>query len=121
MPGYTPRLLSGSTNGRPIKVAATATPGTLLHTAVAGTSDADYLWLDVYNSDAAAVDLTIEWGGTTDPDDLHPKTLSVPPLTGPFSVAANRPLQNGLVVRAFASSANKLTITGRVTRYTAGG
>ena len=47
MATYTKRLLSGSTNGRPIKVAATATPGTTIHTAVTGTTDFDEVW--IYN------------------------------------------------------------------------
>ena len=39
-------LLSGGTSGAPIPVAATATPGTLIHTAVAGATSFDevYLW-----------------------------------------------------------------------------
>jgi hypothetical protein len=46
MPTFSRQLLSGSTNGREIPVAATATPGTLLHTGVTGTTAFDevYLW-----------------------------------------------------------------------------
>ncbi len=38
MATYSKVLLSGSTNGKQIKVAATATPGTTIHTAVTGTT-----------------------------------------------------------------------------------
>ena len=41
MATFTKTLLSGSTNGKAILVAATATPGTTIHTAVAGTSSLD--------------------------------------------------------------------------------
>lgn len=119
MASFLPRLLSGSTSGRPIKVAATSTPGTTIHTAVDGASDIDHIWLDAYNTDTAEVTLTLEWGGTTSPDDLSPKALSLPPGAGPVPIVANRPLNGGLAVKAFASSANKIVITGRVTRYTA--
>ena len=37
MATFTKKKLSGSTDGKPIAVAATATPGTLIHTAVTGT------------------------------------------------------------------------------------
>jgi hypothetical protein len=36
------RILSGSTNGKPIKVVATSTAGTTIHTAVAGTTPVTY-------------------------------------------------------------------------------
>ena len=62
------QLLSGSTNGRGVKVAATATPGTLIHTAHATSLDEVWLWC--VNSDSAACKLTVEFGGTTSPDDL---------------------------------------------------
>ena len=61
---------SGSTHGRRIKVAATATAGTLIHTATADTTKCDRLWPNVNNSSASPVNLTLEWGGVTDPDDL---------------------------------------------------
>ena len=41
MATYSKQLLSGGTNGKNIKVAATATAGTTIHTAVAGTTDID--------------------------------------------------------------------------------
>lgn len=37
--------LSGATNGKQIKVVATATPGTTIHTAVAGTATWDEVWI----------------------------------------------------------------------------
>ena len=39
MATYSKQLLSGGTNGKNIKVAATATAGTTIHTAIAGTTD----------------------------------------------------------------------------------
>ena len=41
----TKTLLSGSTNGRQIKVAATATPGTTIHTATNTAGQMDEVWL----------------------------------------------------------------------------
>jgi hypothetical protein len=113
---YSRRLLSGSTSGRPIKVAATATTGTLLHTAVAGADSFDEVYLWVANTDTSDVTLTIEWGGVTDPDDHMTKAVTIPAKSPPIPIATGQSINGGLVVRAFASSANKLTVTGHVNR-----
>jgi hypothetical protein len=106
-------VLSGSTNGRPIKVAQTAiASGTTVHTAASGTTGFDALNLFVTNTDTVDRTLTLGWGGTTDPDDLVMKTVSIPALSGPIPVVQGLRLNNGLAVRAAASAANVLLITG---------
>lgn len=117
MPTTVSRIpLSGSTNGRGIKVAATATAGTLIHTAVAGTIDEDVITLYAHNSSGAAVNLTIEWGGVTSPDDLI--ILAIPAGSGLTLVCPDLVLRNTLVVRAFAGSANVIMIHGFANRVT---
>lgn len=116
MATYSRQLLSGSTNGKPIKVAATATPGTTIHTAVSGTSSFDEVYLWVANTSASAVALTLEWGGATDPDDLACKSVSIPANSPPIPIAPGLVLQNSLVIRAFAGAANVLNIEGYVNR-----
>lgn len=117
MATYTKVKLSGSTDGKAVKVAATATPGTTIHTAGSGTTNWDEIWLWVFNSDTAVVDLTLEWGEATAPDGNI--VQSIPPVSGLQLVVPGLLLQNSLVVKAFASSANKLTIHGFVNRITA--
>lgn len=113
------RKLSGSTDGRGIKVVATATPGTLVHTAVAGVVAGtwDEVWVYVYNSDTVDRLLTIELGGVTAPDD-HIK-VTIPAQQGRFLVVDGAILQNGTIVRAFAATANVLVVTGFVNAVTA--
>lgn len=106
-------ILSGSTNGRNIKVVAT-TPGTTLHTAVAGTTSLDEIYLFAVNTDTVARTLTVEFGGTTSPNDKI--VVSLEPNTGLVLVVPGLLLQNGLVVRAFASAANVIMINGYVHR-----
>jgi len=115
MPTYSKQLLSGSTNGKGIKVAATATAGTLIHTAVAGTSSEDEIWLYAHNTSGSAVKLTLEWGGVTAPDD-HIEINIGAEGTGLILVAPGILLQNGLIVRAFAATANVINIFGYVNR-----
>lgn len=114
MATYSKRVLSDSTDGRPIKVAATATPGTLIHTATATSGEIDELWLWAVNTDSATRKLTIELGGTTSPDDLI--EVGVPAESGLVLVVPGLVLRNGLVIRAFAAAANVLTIVGYVNR-----
>jgi hypothetical protein len=114
MATFTKTLLSGSTNGRPVKVAATGTPGTTIHTAVSGTSSIDEIWLWAQNTDTSDRKLTIEFGGTTSPDDLF--EVTIPAESGLMNVVPGLPLNNGLVVKAFAASANVVTLSGYVNR-----
>jgi hypothetical protein len=114
---YEKQKLSGSTNGKQIKLAATSTPGTTVHTAVSGTTDYDEVWLYVTNNHTASVNLTIEWGGTSSPDDLI--QMSIPSKTGLYLIVPGLVLQNGLAAKAFASVANVLCISGWVNRITA--
>jgi len=109
---FTKALLSASTNGKGIKVVAVATAGTLIHTAVAGTSSLDEIWLYAFNSHTVDVVLTIEFGEATAPDGNI--VITIPFKQGRFLVVDGRLLQNGLTVKAFASVANVVIIDGFV-------
>lgn len=117
MATLTKRILSGSTNGKGIKVVQTATLGTTIHTAVTGTSDMDEIWLYAVNSDTTDRKLTLEWGGATSPDELI--EFTVPAESGLYLVAPGLLLQNSLVVTAFCATANVVMIHGWVNRITA--
>ena len=114
MATYSKVLLSGSTNGKGVKVVATATAGTTIHTAVAGTSSMDEIWIYAVNSSAAVVKLTLEWGEVTAPDGNI--ELTIPSESGLVLVAPGLLLQNSLVVKAFAATANVILIHGYVNR-----
>lgn len=107
-------VLSGSTNGRGIAVAATATPGTTIHTVQSGTTLRDHITLWATNTDTGALDLTIEFGGTTAAD----KIVASLAAKETRKVVDNLPLQGALSVAAFAGSASKINIFGTVIRFT---
>ena len=117
MATYSKIHLSGSTDGKGIKVVATATPGTAIHTAVAGTSDFDEVWLWAVNSSVSTVKLTIEWGEHAAPDGNIEGTI--PAESGLYTVIPGLVLQNGNDIDAFASVANVVMIHGFVNRITA--
>lgn len=108
--------LSSSTNGRGIKIVQTATAGTAIHTAISGATSFDRVFLWAVNSHNAAVDLTLEMGGVTDPDDLITYD-SLPVEAGRILVCDGYVLNGGLSVAGFASVANVIVISGYVLRY----
>jgi hypothetical protein len=116
MATYSRLLLSGSTSGKPIPVSATATPGTVIHTAVSGSAGFDEVYLWASNVTGAAATLTLEWGGVTDPSDLISKAISIPANSGPTAIVQGEVLNGGLVVRAFSGTGSAINISGFVNR-----
>ena len=116
MATYSRVLLSGSTSGRVIPVAATATPGTTIHTAIAGATAFDEVYLWASNVTAAAATLTLEWGGVTDPGDHIVKALSIPANSPPIPIITGQVLNGGLVLRAFSGTASAINVGGYVNR-----
>ncbi len=115
MATFTKFKLSGSTDGKPILGAATAIgSGDTIHTAHATALDEIWLWVN--NVDSVAVNMTIGWGGTTDPDHLIAKTVPIPANSGPILVVAGQILTNSLVVKVAGSTTNKLVYQGYVNR-----
>jgi hypothetical protein len=114
MATYTKVKLSGSTDGRMIKVAATATLGTTIHAAHA--TALDEIWLYAVNSDSTARKLTIEFGGATSPDNLI--EITIQPEAGLELVVPGLLLTNSLSVTAFCATTNVVMIGGYVNRIT---
>ena len=112
MATYTKVKLSGSTDGKMVKVAATATLGTTIHTAHA--TSLDEVWLYAVNSDSTARKLTIEFGGATSPDCRIEQTIQ--PESGLVLVVPGMLLTNSLVITAFCATANVVMIGGFVNR-----
>jgi hypothetical protein len=108
--------LSGSTHGRGVKVAATSSAGTTIHTATSSTTDCDVVTIYAYNSSGSAVNLTLQWGGTTSVDDDI--KLSIPASSGLTLIAPDLVLRNSLVIRAYAGTADVVTIHGFANRVT---
>ena len=111
------QLLSGSTQGTGLQLTDTATSvntdeGYLIHTAVSGTTDIDEVWIWACNTDTSAATLTVEFGGT-DVDDNIKVVIQTNEVV---LVVPGLPLHNGLLVKAFASVANKVNVFGFVNR-----
>lgn len=108
----TRRLLSGSTDGIPILVNVTSS-GTALtvHTAVSGVTDFDEVWLYAFNIGANDVTLNLSLG-----DTAKAVKQIISANVGLVSVCEGLPLQNGAVVKAWASNATDCHLVGFVNR-----
>lgn len=120
MATFSKQLLSGSTGGKAIKVAASATPGTTIHATGTSSTVIDEVWLYAVNSSASDVKLTIEYGGTTDPDDLVEFTVTAE--SGLYLVLPGTVLTgdgtSARTITAFAATADVINIHGYVNRIT---
>lgn len=116
-------LLSGSTNGKGIKLTTTSSSSAAtIHTAVSGTTSLDEIWIYAVNTSTSDIDLTIGYGGTNNPDNLIKKQLpKVGALNygdGPLCVVPGWLLNNGQVITAWASTADVVMLYGYVNRDT---
>ena len=111
-------ILSGSTGGMPIKVVATATTGTTIHATGTSSSIVDEVWLYATNTSASAVNLTIEFGSTTAPDQNI--IVAIPSKSGLSILVAGLVLVGtgsaARTITAFAGTANVINISGYINR-----
>lgn len=118
MATYSKVALSGSTNGRGIKVVATSSTGTTIHATGTSSTTKDEVWLYAYNSHTTSVLLTIQFGGTTTPDDDI--KVTIPNSAGLVLVVPGLVLNGtgsaATTVAAYAATANVVTIQGYVNR-----
>jgi hypothetical protein len=115
MATFSKSILSGSTDGKQIKVAATATAGTLIHTGSTTPATLHEVWLYAVNTSASDVKLTIEWGGVASPDDHIEYTVKAE--NGLYLIVPGLLIKGNataLVVRAFAATTNVICISGYV-------
>lgn len=109
----TKKLLSGSTGGKPIKVTGTSSGAAVtVHAPIAGTSIFDAVWLYANNTSTSSVELTIEWGASSDANIV----MSVAAKSGLVLVSPGIYIQDSFPIKAYAGSANVIFLTGYVNR-----
>jgi hypothetical protein len=120
MATFTKVLLSGSSQGKAIKIAETTSGsnGTTLHATGISSTTIDEIWLYAYNSSSTAVVLTIQWGGITAVDNEY--KISIPATSGLTLVVPGLILTgdgtNATTTRAYAGTTNVITVSGYVNR-----
>ena len=102
-----------------MQVTGTSTGASItVHTAVAGTSDLDEIWLYATGTSTAEILLSIEFGALN--GDIDFIYLTVPVQGAGLSLLVpGLLLQNGMVLKAYAATANAINLNGFVNRITA--
>jgi hypothetical protein len=121
MATFTKEFLSGSDGGRPIKLTGTNTNASvLIHTTGTSNTVIDEVWLYAVNSDNQLQTAYIQFGGTSEPDDLI--SIGIEPNSGLYVAAPGLPLAGtgsaGRTINAYASAINVVSVTGYVNRIT---
>ncbi len=113
--GLVTLALSGSTRGRPIQITGTGTGSTVtLHTATTTSGEIDRVYIDLTNTSASAVLVTIEFGTTGAGNELKitvPAGETVPAVVGMVIGGAATD-----TIKAYAATANVINAVGRVER-----
>ena len=123
MATFSKQLHSASTDGRAIKVVATAiaTSPTLIHTGSSTTSTFEEVWIYAQNNHTSDVALRLGFGGVTDPDDIIEYTIKT--KGGLYLVVPGLILKGNasaaLTIRAAAGTTNVISLSGYVNRITA--
>jgi len=115
MATFSKTVLSNSTDGKGVLVAATATAGTLVHTGPTNTAQLHEVWLYAVNSSATDVKLTIEWGEATAPNGNIEYTVKAE--NGLYLIVPGLLLKGNataLTVKAFAATTNVIVVHGYV-------
>ena len=118
MASFSKRVLGGSTDGKAIKVTGiNSAAAVTVHTGDTATATIDEVWIYANNTSASDVKLTLEWGTATAADGNIELTIAAE--SGLVLVIPGLILQNAMVVKAFAATANVVMIHGYVNRITA--
>jgi hypothetical protein len=115
MSTYTKLPLSASVNGKRILISATdSASANPIHTAVAGATNIDEVWMYAYNEATSSILLSILWGGTVEPNDVN--RVSIASKTGKTLIVDGQLLQNELIISAYAAFPSMINIDGFINR-----
>ena len=92
--------------------AVTSASAVPIHTAVAGTSSIDEVWIYAYNDDTSNHLLSILWGGTVEPNNVT--RTAIPFKSGRVLCVDGMLLNNGLTIQAYADVSGSIMIDGFV-------
>lgn len=111
-PTYQIQPLSGPASYVPLNITGT-TPATANTIHIASSTDIDELWVEAYNYSTEDAVLSVTTGGTA-PYQTYSQVI--PPGRGLVPLIRGNKLGGGVVVKAYSSSTNKISIMGYVHR-----
>lgn len=111
----TKTFFSTVTSGQSILVAATSSPGTIIHSGVNSSTQMEEIWLYAYNGDTASRILTVQTAGVT--SVTNDTKITIPSAQGRFLILDGRLINQNALIRAYGDVTNKITIDGYVNLY----
>jgi len=115
MATYTKLPLSGSVDGKRILITSTTSgSATPIHTVNAGSASLDESWIYAYNDSSSSMVVSFLWGGTVEPNDVI--RANITSRSGRVLTIDGMLLQNGLTIKAYATSGSVVSIDGFVNR-----
>ena len=114
-----PKLLSTQTRGESILIAGTATGNTLVHTWPSVATTFQDIYLKIAAVDAVAYDYTVEVGISGTMTTVAYGTVPVKAWSVTEKIRIQGNATTAPVVNVFASTTNKLRVSGEVNEYTA--
>jgi hypothetical protein len=116
MATFSKTILSGSTDGKAIKVTGTSTAAPVtVHTASTTVATLHEIWIYANNTSGTDVKLTLEWGTATAADGNIEYTVKAE--NGLYLIIPGLLLKGNataLTVKAFAGTADVILLTGSV-------
>ena len=108
------QVLSGSTNNKPVPVAAvTLASATTIHTTGSGIDEV-YIWAT--NTSQSPAWVTLLWGDVTDPASVIAQKVQIQPNEPPKKLLDGVSLNGTLILKAYASVASVINLTGYANR-----
>ena len=124
MATYSKHTFSGCATdegGTGIGLAVDSGTFTTIHTTTTTATTLDEIWLYAMNTHSADLKVTLQFGGSTDPDDLIEYTVTAE--SGLVLLVPGLILQGksstGLVLKGAAATGSEVTVFGYVNRITA--
>jgi len=124
MATYSKHTFSGCATdegGTGIGLAVDSGTFTTIHTTTTTATTLDEIWLYAMNTHSADLKVTLQFGGSTDPDDLIEYTVTAESglvLLVPGLILAGKS-STGLILKGAAATGSEVTVFGYVNRITA--
>lgn len=106
---YSINFLSASLSGEPIPLMATGSPGTIIHTSIAGSAQMDEIFLYANNTGNQFYPLVLQVACTS---GSHAMTMMMATQDSPQLVLQGWPVNQSATVRGYSPSGSGLMIIG---------
>jgi hypothetical protein len=106
---FTIEFLSASNSGEPIQVAAITSPGTIIHSGIAGTTQKDEVFIYAHNTGTGVFPMILEIGSTGAGNRV---SISIAPQDSYQLIYPGIPINNSAIIRGYCTSGANVILAG---------